>query len=74
MPDYVAEQDEPPPPQPWVKCVEELARRLAESGGPCRINVVTRSASFSAAENVASVFIDVSGSLAGSEMSQPEDD
>lgn len=72
MPDYVAEQDEPPPLQPCVECVEELARRLAESGGPCRINVVTRSASFSAAENVASVFIDVSGSLAGS--SQPEDD
>ncbi|KAL1428612.1 hypothetical protein MTO96_002971 [Rhipicephalus appendiculatus] len=73
IPDYVAEQDEPPPLQPCVECVEVLARRLAESGGPCRINVVTRSASLGAAENVASVVIDVPGSLEGSEMSEPED-
>ncbi|KAH7969479.1 hypothetical protein HPB52_018598 [Rhipicephalus sanguineus] len=32
VPDYVAEQDGPPPLQPCVECVEELARRLAESG------------------------------------------
>ncbi|KAH8039048.1 hypothetical protein HPB51_004973 [Rhipicephalus microplus] len=74
VPDYAAKQDEPPTLQPCVECVEELARRLAESGGPCRINVVTRSAVINATENVASVYVDVSGSLEGSERSQLEDD
>lgn len=68
--DFVAEHEEPPPLRPCVECVEELARRLAESGGPCRINVVTRSASFSATENVVSAVVRDSGSPAGSELSQ----
>ncbi|KAH6932745.1 hypothetical protein HPB50_009066 [Hyalomma asiaticum] len=72
--DFVAEHEEPPPLQPCVECVEELARRLAESGGPCRINVVTRSASFNATENVVSAVLHDSGSPAGSELSQLDGD
>lgn len=68
VPDCVGEQEEPPPPlRPCVECVEELARRLADSG-PCRINVVTRSASFSATESVARAVVHDSGILAGSEL------